>query len=242
TATSQPAVLTVNLPAAAGPVFTPNGGTFSTPPTVTLSSATPGAAIRYTTNGSTPSPTTGTLYTGPFTLAASATVRALAYATGYANSAVTSASFTLATPVSAEFELLTVAASSGSAVRVTNDAQASGGKTVLYRSTANGQFITFALGVPTPGTYSLQISAKRMSDRGILQLAVANSLGGPYTNIDTPKDEYTAAITFGNIPAFTSPVTFSTPGTQYLRFTVTGKNAASSDRNLNFDRILLTPQ
>jgi hypothetical protein len=73
-------------------------------------------------------------------------------------------------------------------------------------------------------------------------LAVADALAGTYVNVDVPKDEYTASITFGNIPAYTAPVTFTTAGTKYLRFTVTGKNAASSDRNLNFDRLVLTPQ
>ena len=65
--------------------------------------------------------------------------------------------------ITAEFEKLTVAASSGSSIAIKSDTQASGGKSVLYRSTANGQFITFALPVAAPGTYAIQISAKRMS-------------------------------------------------------------------------------
>lgn len=47
------------------PAFSPNGGTFSTPQSVTITTSTPGASIRFTTNGVTPTATSGTLYSGP---------------------------------------------------------------------------------------------------------------------------------------------------------------------------------
>jgi hypothetical protein len=51
--------------------------------TIVLSCATAGAAIHYTTDGSYPTPSNGTLYTEPFTLPAAGTViRAAAYKTG----------------------------------------------------------------------------------------------------------------------------------------------------------------
>jgi hypothetical protein len=46
---------------------------------VTISSTTSGAEIRYTIDGSNPSATSGTVYSGSFTLADSATVKAIAY-------------------------------------------------------------------------------------------------------------------------------------------------------------------
>jgi hypothetical protein len=95
---------TVSLPAAAAPVFSPAGGTFGAAQTVTLTDATPGASIYYTVDGSTPSSTHGTLYSGPISVAATETVQAIAIATGYTTSPVAVASFTLnlspaATPV-----------------------------------------------------------------------------------------------------------------------------------------------
>ena len=74
--------------------ITPNGGSFTDSVTVSLQTSTPGATIYYTTNGSTPS-TASTAYTGSFTLTANATVRAFAVATGYPDSAVASATFTV---------------------------------------------------------------------------------------------------------------------------------------------------
>lgn len=78
---------------AAAPVLTPNGGTFSTSQSVQMSSSTPSATIFYTTDGSTPSPTS-TQYTAPITVSTDTTVKAIASAPGYIQSGVTSATFT----------------------------------------------------------------------------------------------------------------------------------------------------
>jgi Chitobiase/beta-hexosaminidase C-terminal domain/IPT/TIG domain/Family of unknown function (DUF6067) len=83
----------------ATPTFSPGAGTYNTTQTVTLSSATPSTTIYYTTNGTTPT-TSSTLYSGPISVAAAETVKALAVKTGYTNSAVGSAAyaFTVSTP------------------------------------------------------------------------------------------------------------------------------------------------
>ncbi len=47
------------------PVFNPGRGLFDAPLQVTLATATPGASIRYTLDGSEPTASLGTLYTGP---------------------------------------------------------------------------------------------------------------------------------------------------------------------------------
>lgn len=65
-------------------VATPTGSDASGA-TVTLSCATPGAAIFYTTDGSNPIPRTATLYTAPF-LITNARVKARAYLAGYLRS------------------------------------------------------------------------------------------------------------------------------------------------------------
>jgi chitobiase/beta-hexosaminidase-like protein len=83
--------------------FSPAAGTYLKTQTVTISNTNSGAggfAQYYTTDGSTP--TTGsTLYSGPITVSVSQTVKVLAIATGYINSAIASATYTIETP--AEF-------------------------------------------------------------------------------------------------------------------------------------------
>jgi len=78
---------------AAAPVITPDGGTFSSPQSVSMSSATSSAAIYYTLNGTTPT-TASTQYSGPITVSKNTTVNAIATATGYAQSSESSATFT----------------------------------------------------------------------------------------------------------------------------------------------------
>jgi hypothetical protein len=73
---------------AAAPVLSPAGGTFSGSVAVTLSSATSGAAIRYTTDGSDPT-LASPLYSGPLVLNSSVTVKAKAFAAGLTDSSIT---------------------------------------------------------------------------------------------------------------------------------------------------------
>ena len=74
------------------PAISPNGGSFASTVTVTLTDATGGADFYYTLDGSTP--TTNSLhYTAPFVLTNSALVNARAYKAGFASSPVAAATF-----------------------------------------------------------------------------------------------------------------------------------------------------
>jgi hypothetical protein len=84
--------------AVASPTFSPAAGTYTGSQTVTLTVTTSGASIRYTTDGSTPSATVGTVYTGAFTVSASATIRAVGYKTGLTTSPVATAVYTIVPP------------------------------------------------------------------------------------------------------------------------------------------------
>jgi hypothetical protein len=96
---------TVTSPAAT-PVFDPPSGSFGTTQTVTITSATPGATIRYTTDGSTPSASVGTIYSGLLTVATNTTLKAIAYRSGYLDSAVATANYTIVLPVTVQFQLI----------------------------------------------------------------------------------------------------------------------------------------
>lgn len=78
------------------PVFSPTGGVFSSSINVTMTCVTAGATIRYTTDGSVPV-STSTVYSAPVALTTGVTLRARAFAAGYADSAVRSATYTIDT-------------------------------------------------------------------------------------------------------------------------------------------------
>ena len=89
--------LTVAAPSAvAAPIMTPNGGNFSNSVSVSMETSTSGAAIYYTTNGSSPTQSS-TVYTGPIVLANSAIIKAKAFKSGFNPSTEVSASFTKST-------------------------------------------------------------------------------------------------------------------------------------------------
>ena len=79
----------------ATPTFGPAAGTYTSAQSVAISSSTPGATIRYTTDGSTPSETLGTVYAGPVAVSSSTTLRAVAYQADWITSGVASAAFTI---------------------------------------------------------------------------------------------------------------------------------------------------
>lgn len=85
---------TGTTPTAAAPTFTPVAGTYTSPQSVTISSATPSATIYYTTNGTTPT-TSSTVYSGPITVSTTQTLKAIAVAGGFLNSAVATATYTI---------------------------------------------------------------------------------------------------------------------------------------------------
>ncbi len=91
-----PQTVTANFTAnVAAPEIEPAFGTYITPPLATIISRTPGATIRYTMDGSTPTETSGTMYTGMIPLKGTTTIKAIAYATGLVPSEIATANITI---------------------------------------------------------------------------------------------------------------------------------------------------
>jgi len=82
-------------PVATAPTFSPPSGTYATTQSVTLADTTPGAVIYFTTDGTTPT-NASRVYTSPIHISTATIIKAFASATGYTNSAVVSASYTIA--------------------------------------------------------------------------------------------------------------------------------------------------
>jgi MBG domain (YGX type)/Chitobiase/beta-hexosaminidase C-terminal domain/FG-GAP-like repeat/Abnormal spindle-like microcephaly-assoc'd, ASPM-SPD-2-Hydin/NHL repeat len=123
----------LQVPVAATPTFSPAAGTYTTAQTVTISDATAGATIYYTTNGTTPT-TSSTKYTAPITVSATETVEAIATAPTYAQSAVASATYAITPP--AAMPTFSPAAGTYTSAQTVTISDATAGATIYY--TTNG--------------------------------------------------------------------------------------------------------
>ena len=134
---------------AAAPTFSVPGGLVNTDNvTLSLSSSTPNASIYYTLDGSTPD-NTSTLYSTPITLTQTTTVKAIAYASGYNASPVSSATYTFPTPVANIAAFKTAgAADNTQTYRITGDVTVIAQKASnnLYLQDATGGLVLYEIG------------------------------------------------------------------------------------------------
>jgi hypothetical protein len=142
------AVYTING-AVANPTFSPVGGSYASTQNVTISTTTPGASIRYTTDGSTPTATTGTLYSGTVTVSASETLKAIAYETGWNNSNVVSALYTIGSAQT--YTISGRVRIGGCPISAVNVALTGGGNPQTQTDTSGA----YSFAVLTPGTYTV---------------------------------------------------------------------------------------
>jgi hypothetical protein len=192
----------------AAPTFSPSAGTYTSGQTVTIADASAGAAIFYSLNGSTP--TTSSLpYTGPIVLANSATIQAIASASGGAVSGIASSTYAfVALPPT-----MTPAAGSYSGTQTVTLATASPGAKIFY--TTNG---AKANASSTLYTGPISVSASETIN------AVAVQTGW------TASADVTSAYVIAGLPATPTPATpiFSPgAGTYAVAQTVTVSTATA---------------
>ncbi len=137
----------------AAPVFACAPDTYSAALEVGLSSPTSGAAIRYTTDGSVPTATSGTPYLGPVPVTATTTIRAVAVKQGLQVSAIASGTYVVSAAI----------------VRLVP----SGGDLFL----ANGDAKEVQGRGPLPCSYALTFDHPVLVER--LVLAIPSAWGGP---------------------------------------------------------------
>src|SRR6266566_4819084 len=124
----------------ATPTFSPAGGTYTGSVTVTISDATSGATIHYTTDGSTPT-TSSPVYGGALTFTQTTTLKAMAAASGMTDSAVASATYTI------QQQVATPAFSPGGGTYT-------GSVTVSISDATSGAVIHYTIDGSTPTTSS----------------------------------------------------------------------------------------
>lgn len=125
-----------------------------------------------------------------------------------------------------------VGANSGDGAEKVSDTNASGDAFLRYNANATNDYVTLNVGVPFTGTYQVKIRFKKASSHGKYQLAIDG------TNQGAVQDLYNSTDTFVEVDLGTKDLTV---GTRAFKFTVTGKNASSSDYRLGVDQVNLYP-
>jgi poly(beta-D-mannuronate) lyase len=255
------ASLTNPVPAIA-PTFSPVPGNYTGSVAVTITSLSGGASIRYTTNGSDPTPTTGSVYSGPVTLAANTSLRAIAYGSGFTPSSVTTGDYTVIPappgPKPVVFEAETLAhVESGGSYSVTFEDTASGGafaspnisnpadplfpvrrRYVTFGADGvppppDGEWIEFALPAVPAGVYNLVLRYKsHPTNRGIMVLTVDGA------QLGGTLDQRSSPATF--LSRDFGQIRFNTAGDHVVRLTIVGKTG-TGPWNLAPDVITLNP-
>ena len=180
-------VYTINGTCAA-PSFTPAAGSYSSAQSVTISTATSGATIMYTTNGTTPSTTVGTVYSSPVSISATTTLQAIAYESGMNNSAVTSGVYTITTCATPTYS--PTAGTYAAAQYVT------------ISTVTSGATIRYIIGTtsPTSTTGTIYSAPVAINSTSTLK-AIAYETG--YTNSGVSSGKYTISGTTCGNPLFT---------------------------------------
>ena len=182
------------------PVSTPASGTFTNLVNVTLTCATPGAAIYYTTDGTDPQ-TSGTAYpySSSFQIYTSATVQAVGVLNFYPPSAVATASFTVVTTPAAPPDIAPLGGSFSNFVNVSlscstpgswiwyttdgTDPHTSGTAAYYYYSfTLTNSATVQAVGFANGYTPSLVATASFAVATGPVTTPTISPSGGPVTN------------------------------------------------------------
>ncbi len=141
-----------------------------------------------------------------------------------------------------EAEKLSIAAqTSGITARSSGDPATSAWNAAYFDGTAAGQFITYTVPNITAGTYDVRIGVKDWNNKGQWQLAISrlDSQGSP-TNVGPVIDEYTATATYKAVDL--GNWTCGTTSDKAFRFTISGKNSASSAFGIAIDYVELIKQ
>lgn len=168
----------INYPTAQSPIVTPDSGSYDKAQGFSIECGTPNSAIYYTTNGSAPT-NSSALYTGAisFDTAGSYTLKAIAYASGYKPSLVTTKTYTI-----------TVVEGSDSAFNFQLSEPIIVGEDWNYNATLPVGLNWFGVAVFEAGSYKLEWSSDYVGSATIynndLSTTVATSGSGSFRTME----------------------------------------------------------
>jgi hypothetical protein len=215
-------------PQVATPTFNPPAGTYSSAQTVVISTTTSGASIAYTTDGSTPTESGGTVTHGTLlanggsvSVASSETLKAIGFKSGDTDSTVGTAAYTISQPQVATPTFNPPAGSYSSAQTVVISTTTSGAS-IAY--TTDGSTPTESGGTVTHGTL--------LANGGSVSVASSETLKAiGFKSGDTDSTVGTAAYTIGQAqvatPTFNPPAgSYSSAQTVVISTTTSGASIA----------------
>jgi len=205
----------------ATPTFSPPAGTYSSAQTVTISDTTAGATIFFTTDGSTPT-TSSTMFTTPIVVGSTTTLKAIAAAPGFANSAVATAVYTIAPPAATP----TFSVPSGTYTSV---------QTVAISDATAGATIFFTTDGSTPTTASTQYSGTISVKATETLKAIATATG--FSNSAVASTSYTINLPDFLVAVNPSTLTIVAGKSGMATFTVTPQNGFNSQVSFTCSRL-----
>lgn len=185
------AVYTVTYPAVATPTFSPTPGSYASSQSITISDATPGALIRYTTDGSSPT-ASSTPYTEPISVSGAGTtetIKAIGMKSGMSISQTATAVYTIQSQVAlptfsppagtySSDQLITISdTTQGAAIYYTTDGSAP--------TTSSARF---SAPIPVAGTGTLLTVKAYATSAGLSDSPIASAAYTiAYNQVSTPQ-------------------------------------------------------
>ena len=211
-------------PTVSAPTFTPPAGAFTSAQTVTISDATSGATIYYTTNGTTPT-TSSSPYSGPITVSATETLEAIAAVKGDTNSAVASAAYTISSvPPTVSTPTFTPPAGAYASAQTVSISDATAGATIYYTTdgtTPTTSSSPYTAPITVSATETLETIAAVTGDTSSAVASAAYTIPShPDFILSTSLPSLTVnsggqgalTLTVTPVNGFDSPVTFACSG------------------------------
>ena len=164
--------VSVPIPPAASPTFSPAAGSFTSPQTVTIKDSASGSAIYYTADGSAPT-AQSTLYSAPISVSSTQTLSAVAIVSNVPNSIVSTAKYLILTPTMLSLAASSTQVNQGNPVTLTaklspasSQGQSADGETVTFNNgtsalgtgTLSGGVATYQANSLAAGMYSITAS------------------------------------------------------------------------------------
>jgi len=215
----------------ASPSFTPGTGIYNVAQSVTITTTTPGATIRYTLDGSTPTETNGTIYMSPVAINNSATLKAVAYKANWLTSQVSNAVYTLTGSVAMPM----ISPNTGTYAVAQNITITANPTDAIIRYTTDGSIPTETVGTVYTGSFNIAnsttihaiaykadwvtspVAQAVIEITGAISVPSFNPIAGTYTSAQTvtitavPANATIRYTLDGNAPSETTGLVYSGP-------------------------------